>query len=1306
MSPAETVFFAALGKADPAERAAYLNAACGAYAELRRQVERLLAAHPDVGSFLHEDPVQPSPLARVEPGEQVGATVEGPAAERAGTVIGPYKLLQEIGEGGMGTVWMAQQQEPVKRVVALKLIKAGMDSRQVITRFEAERQALALMDHPNIARVLDGGTTKGESGGVSPWRPYFVMDLVKGVPITRYCDEHHLTPRQRLELFVPVCQAVQHAHQKGIIHRDLKPSNVLVALYDGKPVPKVIDFGVAKAAGQSLTDKPLVTDFGNIIGTLEYMSPEQAEVNQLDIDTRSDIYSLGVLLYELLTGSPPFTRKDLAKAGMLEMLRVIREQEPSRPSTKLSTSDGLPTLAANRGTEPAKLTKLVRGELDWIVMKAMEKDRGRRYETANGFAMDVQRFLADEPVLACPPSVLYRFRKFARRNRGPVLAASLVLLAMAAGIVGTTWGLIQKDAALGEARNSERKAQDQSYLALFSQARALRSGGQAGQRFDSLKALDEAAHIARARDFGEEEFLKLRNEAIACLALPDSRLVKSTARFGRVMALDPTFTYYAGSDSNGNISVFRVADGQLITVLRAPPGALAYAYLLRYSPNGRFLAATHHRSYKSFVWQVDSGEIVWKTLTPTGGNVLDFSPDSRRVAVTLPAGGIGLVDLQSGKEEQRFAVGESPCFHACAFDPQGQRLAVATEDKPNVIRIYELPGDSVREIPMPLPARRPDLAWTRDGTLLAAARDGGVVCVVDTRDGAEQARLTHPGALLERVAFDPTSELVVTTGWNDNALRVWHARTGKLLLSKFTNSIAPQFSRDGRMIACDAGKLELWEVTTGQAACHSVGIPSSRGGSGTVDFHHSGRVLAVGHGNGVSLWDCRDQREIAFLEAKGTRWALFDPGDGSLLVSGLNGLHRRPIRRTAVAGGAELVIGPPRQVIEPADVHQVSVPAGSGLLALTDHTHGQAVLLSWPGAAREIARVKHRGAAYCALSPSGKWLAIGTWWGEGAGTKVYDARTGNLVWTVPHEGDEGVDARVAFSPDEHWLITGDGPGYRFWHVNSWAPALVISAHGRALAFTPDGAIAAITQKPHQVTLIEVTTGRELASLALGGTMDGFQLSFSPDGTRLAVSTGVHSAWFWDLRHVRQQLSGMGLDWDQPSYAPVRNEDDLPITQVTVLSDQAQEPMLKLEPAEDSTARGRNNRAWALVASSMVKADDARAAVKLAQKAVAEKPECAAYWNTLGVAHYRAGALASAALALEKSLKLGGNEDSDLLFLAMVQWQQGDKKRACESFDRACQWMDRKGPQDDELLRFREEAAVLLGLIERSASGKK
>ncbi len=432
MSAAEAVFFAALAKVDPAERAAYLSEACGSDAELRRQVDRLLAAHPQVGSFL-QDVGAAHPSSRGGVGQaRGGATVDALVTESPGTVIGPYKLLQQIGEGGMGVVWMAEQTQPVQRKVALKVIKPGMDSRQVIARFEAERQALAIMDHVNIARVFDGGTT--ESG-----RPYFVMELVHGVPITKYCDDNHLTPRERLELFVPVCQAIQHAHQKGIIHRDIKPSNVMITLYDGKPVPKVIDFGVAKATEQKLTERTLFTQYGTMVGTLEYMSPEQAEMSALGVDTRSDVYSLGVLLYELLTGSTPLTHKRLKQAAYGEILRLIKEEEPQKPSTRLSDSgEALASISAQRHMEPAKLTKLVRGELDWIVMKCLEKDRNRRYETASAFAWDVHRYLNDEPVLACPPSAWYRLKKFARRQQLALMVAGLVLffLVLLGGGVG------------------------------------------------------------------------------------------------------------------------------------------------------------------------------------------------------------------------------------------------------------------------------------------------------------------------------------------------------------------------------------------------------------------------------------------------------------------------------------------------------------------------------------------------------------------------------------------------------------------------------------------------------------------------------------------------------------------------------------------------------------------------------------------------------------------------------------------------------------------------------------------------------
>jgi serine/threonine protein kinase/Tfp pilus assembly protein PilF len=419
----KSIFGHAMALSSPSECEAYLQEACAGDPELRAELESLLQAHHDAGFFLAERKAGP-----------VAVTAHESISERPGTFIGPYKLLEQIGEGGFGVVFMSQQQEPIRRKVALKVLKPGMDTRQVIARFEAERQALALMDHPNIAKVLDAGQTP--SG-----RPYFVMDLVSGLPITDFCDQQQLTPRERLELFVSVCEAVQHAHHKGIIHRDLKPSNVLVTMQDGAPLVKVIDFGIAKALGQELTDKTLFTGFAQIIGTPLYMSPEQAAPNSVDVDTRSDIYSLGVVLYELLTGKTPFDKERLREAGLEEIRRIIREEEPPRPSTRVSTlGQAASTISSCRKSDPKRLSQLLRGELDWIVMKALDKDRKRRYETASAFAADVQRYLHDEPVQACPPSGWYRFRKFTRRNKAAVLTTLVALaLLMVAGAGLWSW---------------------------------------------------------------------------------------------------------------------------------------------------------------------------------------------------------------------------------------------------------------------------------------------------------------------------------------------------------------------------------------------------------------------------------------------------------------------------------------------------------------------------------------------------------------------------------------------------------------------------------------------------------------------------------------------------------------------------------------------------------------------------------------------------------------------------------------------------------------------------------------------------
>ena len=461
----QKIFQSALERENPRERELFLEQACAGDLTLRANVSKLLAAHAKADRFftgvaelMREQDASPSSAdaASVSGGRCSPDIVSD---EQTGALIRHYKILEKIGEGGCGVVYMAEQQEPIRRRVALKIIKLGMDTKSVIARFEQERQALALMDHPNIARVLDAGAT--ETG-----RPYFVMELVRGVRITEYCDHNQLDTRQRLALFVQICRAIQHAHQKGVIHRDIKPSNILVTLHDGVPVPKVIDFGIAKATGEErLTEKTLFTSYGYLIGTPAYMSPEQAEMSGLDVDTRSDIYSLGVLLYELLTGATPFDQKELLKSGLDQMRRTLQEKEPHRPSTKLNTLHGteLTRTALSRHTEPPKLRSQLNGDLDWIVMKALEKDRSRRYETANGLAMDVERHLNNEPVIARPPSQFYRFQKLVHRNKVIFVAGAAVIAALIVGLGASTWLFL-----------GERQARQRAVAAEQQQTRLLR----------------------------------------------------------------------------------------------------------------------------------------------------------------------------------------------------------------------------------------------------------------------------------------------------------------------------------------------------------------------------------------------------------------------------------------------------------------------------------------------------------------------------------------------------------------------------------------------------------------------------------------------------------------------------------------------------------------------------------------------------------------------------------------------------------------------------------------------------------------
>src|ERR1700677_3124836 len=520
------LFAAVIAIAEPGERAALLERECAGRPDLRNRVDQLVSAHFQSNALLDVPETDQTPPPASAGSET--ASFLPIAAEVAGTVIaGRYKLLQQIGEGGMGSVWMADQTEPVKRRVAVKLIRVERgQSRTILSRFEAERQAIAVMDHPHISQILDAGTADEGS-------PFFGMELVKGIPLNDYCDEHKLSIRDRLQLFMQICSAVQHAHQKGIIHRDLKPTNILVENHDDKPVPKVIDFGLAKAtSGLQLSEHTLFTAFGSVMGTPLYMAPEQANFSAVDIDTRADVYALGVILYELLTGTTPITRESMKKAALDEMLKLIREQDAPTPSSRLSTSESKPSIAANRQIEPQKLGRFVKGELDWIVMKALSKERDRRYETASGLARDVERFLNNEVVAAGPPSASYRLRKFVRRNRGQVIAASLILLALLAGLVGTGFGLMRAErqrrvaerAAMAE-RVAKQEAEARREEAETQERRALVGEKLASERLVQVEAekkkTEEEKKIAVAvKDFLQNKLLgqaDVRTQADALL---------------------------------------------------------------------------------------------------------------------------------------------------------------------------------------------------------------------------------------------------------------------------------------------------------------------------------------------------------------------------------------------------------------------------------------------------------------------------------------------------------------------------------------------------------------------------------------------------------------------------------------------------------------------------------------------------------------------------------------------------------------------------------------------------------------------
>ncbi len=1032
----------------------------------------------------------------------------------AGQVIaGRYKLIEIIGEGGMGSVWMAEQREPVRRLVALKLIKPGMDSRAVVVRFEAERQALALMDHPNIAKVLDGGVA--EDG-----RPYFVMELIKGLPITKFCDERRLTPHQRLALFIPVCQAIQHAHQKGIIHRDIKPGNVLVALYDDHPVPKVIDFGVAKAVGGLLTDQTLHTGFGAVLGTINYMSPEQATLNNLDIDTRSDVYSLGALLYELLAGTPPFRRDDLREAGMLEILRIVREDDPPRPSNRFSTSKTRASVAAARNVEPDTLTRIMQSDLDWVVMKALEKDRVRRYQTAAAFGLDLQRYLQSEPVQARPQSLAYQLQKFVRKRKGLVAALATIAALMILATTTSIGQAIRANSARRDADSFRKAADAEKSVAVKERERADSEAENA--RLEKAEA-DSARKLAESRLYAQKIRLALSewehgDPGVAIESLESTSVGERgweyqylRNRFDRLhVNMEPQVT---GVDciavshrggllaSGGQDNCLSIWDPTSRSRIRTLSGHTKRVAACAFSPDDSNVA-TGSFDHSVKIWDVDSGRELRSLVGHSDhASALAYSSNGDQLATGGWDNLIILWDPQTGTEIGRL-IGHEGQVYGVTFSADGKRLASCGQD--GTVRLWDVAERKETRVLRGHSDQVFEVRFSPDGKSLASASADRTIKIWDVESGAEISTLTGHTDWVSMVAYSNDGRRIASCGF-DKTIRIWDLAQGKLLgtLKGHVDAIADvAFLPDSRrLVSAGFDGIKLWDpakTETGDALSGHKFLVTG------IDFSPDNKQLVSGSLDGtIQRWNVSEKKaEVIFQQPEERLSCVVYSKDGRRFAVGSeSGVIR--VWNSDGEEGPTVIDG----FAKPVNCLAFG-PTSSELYAGCGD--GSIVVCAVATQSRRNLFAGHTKAV-TGIAVFGELLV------SSSGDRsicVWDLTSGKKRLTL--SGHEDQVTCCAISPDGQLVASGSLDGtVRTWRVSDGRPLGQLNFPEKVfcLAFSPDGRRIASGSYDRLVSISDISSLETILSLR-GHEEWVSGVRFSPDGTHLATCSFDATIRLW------------------------------------------------------------------------------------------------------------------------------------------------------------------------------------------------